>query len=175
MFVLHHCHPRPRSFQLSVLRLTQRLFILIQQRGVRCLRVLNRWASHCIRHFHITALISDVPSPPTFSSRVRSIIQYPIASYSGRSCIAPNGTEQKGNESTFRLLRHFQTIKCPGSCVTEVGNTSVLRTGSFLLYEEKPNRKNANAVTLLARMRYEYVWMKNHGILEYSMNRSISW
>jgi hypothetical protein len=44
-----------------------------------------------------------------------------------------------------------------------------LRTGRFLLYDEKPNRKNGNAFTLLARM------MKNHGILEYSVNRSISW
>ena len=44
--------------------------------------------------------------------------------------------------------------------MTEAGDTSVLRTGRFLLYDEKPNRKNANAFTLLARMSYEYVLMK---------------
>jgi hypothetical protein len=69
------------------------VYILIQQLGVRCLRVSNRWASHCFRHFRITALIPDVSSPPIFSSRVRSVIHYPIASYSGRSRIALNGTE----------------------------------------------------------------------------------
>jgi len=69
-------------------------------------------------------------------------------------------TERNGIESIFRLLGHSQTITCPDSCMTEAGDTSVLRTGRSLLYDKNPNRKNANAFTLLARMMCQYVLTK---------------
>lgn len=60
--------------------------------------------------------------------------------------------------------------------MTEAGDTSVLRTGRFFYFTTKNQIvKISNAFTLLARMGYEYVLMKNLGILEYSVSRSINW